>query len=222
MTKHVIMLSGFKNAGKDTTANILGKYLLKEHNSIEYYALAQPIKHIASILFEIPYEVLDGKTKENRHLREQPDKFWEQYIPNFTPRKSLTLLGTDVLREYIHDDIWILKAQKYILTSTADVVIITDLREPNEESKMAEFCKNNGIYVHHFNIRRQTPIWLNLAIKAYFNKDEDAYNALEEMGVHPSEWKQVGLTPDVIIMNNRDDYTLFIQKQLEVYFDAYH
>lgn len=215
MATRLIMISGFKNAGKDTTAKLLSQKFIYDFNSIEYYALARPIKEIASILFNIPFEVLDGKTPENRTLRETIDQFWEPYIPDFTPRKSLTMLGTDVLRQYIHDDIWILKAQKYILDSSSNTVVITDLREPNEEVKLERFCEDNDISCIHINIERERPSWFNIAKKAYFDNDQHSIDNLETLGIHPSEWKQVGLTPDIVIYNQQNDYVNHLCDQLD-------
>lgn len=217
MANKLIMLSGFKNAGKDTTAKLLSQCFLYELNSIEYYALARPIKEVASILFNIPFEVLDGKTTENRELRETIDPFWQEHIPDFTPRKALTMLGTDVIRQYIHDDIWILKAQKYIVDSSSNVLIVTDLREPNEEVKLERFCDDNDIECVHINIEREKPSWYNIAVKAYFNNDQQSIDNLKTLGIHPSEWKQVGLTPDITLYNHSSDYVNDLIEQLQHY-----
>lgn len=215
MNKTVIMLSGYKDSGKDTTSNIISHLTLQHYLSIEYYAFATPIKQIASVMFNIPFSVMDGKTPEDRRQREAVDEFWAQHIPDFTPRKSLTMLGTDILRQYVHDDIWILKAQRYIKDSNANLIIITDLREPNEESKMESFCEKEGFECIHINILRETPTWIDIAKNAYFNESEEALEQLKEINVHPSEWKQVGLTPDFQVLNNEDDYFTTISQQLK-------
>lgn len=217
MTKKVIMLSGFKNAGKDTTAKLIADTVIgnnKPYNSCIYYAFALPIKQAASVIFDIPFDILDGKTADNRKLRETVNEFWSKIIPNFTPRKGLTMLGTDILREHIHDDIWILNAQKQILECNYDLFIITDLREPNEEIKIEQFCNDNNIEVLHINIVRELPSWYNVALKAY-DGDQKSLDILTELEVHASEWKQVGLTPDIVILNNSDDFKHNIIKQIE-------
>lgn len=216
MKKTVIMLSGFKGAGKDTTAEILGRKLVSYDNSIEYKALATPIKQAASAVFGIPYEILEGKTPENRKLREQQHEFWSTVIPNFTPRLSLTMLGTDILRQYIHDDLWILRMQQDILATVNNTIIITDLREPNEETKIEQFCHDNAINVYHIRINRDNPDWyhdgLNI-IKTF--KEEQWDSEFRQLNVHPSEWKQLLLTPDYIIDNTLPDYEEHILSQLK-------
>lgn len=216
MVKTVIMFSGFKNSGKDTSSEILSSLLVSKCNSVQFYSFATPIKRAASVIFDIPFEVLEGKTVEARRIREEEHPFWSSIIPEFTPRKSLTMIGTDVIRKYIHDDIWILNAQNQILNSNQSHFIITDLREPNEEVKMEQFCKEQGIKVLHINVMRDIPVWHSYAVKAWFDDCSESLKYLDENGIHASEWKQVGLTPDHYVYNNSIDYTDNIRNQLSL------
>lgn len=219
MPTRVIMLSGFKNSGKDTTAKILAKFLINNDDydvkSIEYQSFALPIKAAASKIFGIPFEVLEGKTPENRELREQVDPFWSQVIPEFTPRKSLTMLGTDILRKYIHNDLWVLRMQQSILSSNSDTIIITDLREPNEKDKIEAFCRENDIKVCHVHINRINPDWYEDGMNIILEENPENWESeFEKLNVHPSEWKQLLLIPDFSIDNTEPDYESHIEKQL--------
>lgn len=222
MPNRVIMLSGFKNAGKDTTATILSKFLRNHEDydvtSVEYESFALPIKMAARDIFGIPFEVLEGKTPENREIREQVDPFWSQYIPDLTPRKSLTMLGTDILRKYIHDDLWVLRMQQSILSSSSDTIIITDLREPNEKDKIEQWCKQHDIKVTHIHINRVNPEWYEDGMNIILNMNPEIWDSeFEKIDVHPSEWKQLLLLPDFYIDNTKSDYENNIKEQLRNY-----
>lgn len=216
MTKRVIMLSGFKDAGKDTTANLIKCLLEARDTTVHDVALAKPIKKVCSELFGIDFDILDGKTAENRAKREEVDSFWSRYISGFTPRNSLTMLGTDILRKELFDDIWIVRCLQEILNRDEHTVLITDLREPNEEFKIREFGRDYDIEVIHLNVKRYHPSWFSLAVQAY-DGHVNSVNELERLGVHSSEWKQVGLMPDYVIHNEREDYVANITRQLKAY-----
>ena len=71
-------------------------------------SFAAPLKDVCASIFGWERKLLEGDTIESREFRETPDIFWTRNtgIDNFTPRLALQLMGTDVLRDHFHSDIW--------------------------------------------------------------------------------------------------------------------
>lgn len=201
MTKVVYLISGFKNAGKDTTADVLGG-MLDSHLRLEY---ASNIKSIASTIFGVPYEVLAGKTPENRAKREEIIPFWSDYIPGLTGRKTLTLLGTDIIRKHLLDEIWSLSTIESIVSMDYPNAIVSDLRDPRVEETLArEILPSYGYEVVSIRVQGgHEPPWLDDAHRAFFNNDNEAIQRLTDIDVHVTEWVQVGLQPDYTITNHK-------------------
>lgn len=58
-----------------------------------------------------------------------------QITPQWTARQVLQFIGTDLLRDKVDKDIWVnagLKRAQHLLTTSASLVVITDVRFPNE------------------------------------------------------------------------------------------
>lgn len=212
--REIVALSGFKNSGKDTAGNLITEIL---GDNTRIIAFADPIKKAASEIFGIPHEILLGRTPENRKKRDELDEFWSQYIDDFTGRKALTMIGTDVIREYVLDEIWILRLKREIEDNPNTNFVITDLREPNEEQTLYSLQDENT-NVTHLNIHKDDciPSWTNIAIRAALFNDEIALGILEKKNIHPSEWKQVALNPTDKIYNNGTISDM--AKKLENYF----
>jgi len=99
----IIGLVGFIGSGKDTVASRFISYgCIKD-------SFAAPLKDACAAIFGWPRALLEGDTVESREFRETPDMFWARKlgIDNFTPRLALQLVGTDVLRNHFHQDIWL-------------------------------------------------------------------------------------------------------------------
>jgi hypothetical protein len=124
----VIGVTGFKGSGKDTVGNFLVE------NGFTKLSFATILKDISAQLFGWPRHLLEGDTKESRDWREEIDPWWSEKLgnPNFTRRLALQLMGTEVMRKGLHDDIWILCVERQILQSKNDKFVITDCRFPNE------------------------------------------------------------------------------------------
>ncbi len=204
MNKSVYLISGFKDSGKDTTARLLYALLQQYHERVEVLEYANKIKDIASIIFDIPRDVLAGKTPEQRAQREEVIPFWSQYIPGLTGRKTLTMLGTDVIREHVLDEIWSLATINQIINTNATAFIISDLRDPEVEEPLARsILPDYGCEVISIRMDAEKPSWYADAMQAYYDKSHLAIQRLVENNVHYTEWGQVGLRPDVFIENYR-------------------
>lgn len=131
---NLIALVGFIGSGKDTA----GRHLVETHG---YYdiAFADALKDTCAAVFCWDREMLDGKNPQSREWRNQIDPWWAEHleIPHFTPRWALQHIGTDVMRKFIRDDLWILNVRRRIDTireqhGPETKIVLTDGRFPNE------------------------------------------------------------------------------------------
>lgn len=190
----IIGLVGFIGSGKDTVADMLiGHGCVKD-------SFAAPLKDTICAVFGWPREMLEGSTAESREFRETPDMFWSRKlgIPNFTPRLALQLVGTDVMRDHFHQDIW-LNSLEYRMRSYKNqpCVVISDARFRNELSLIHELG-GKIIWVQ----RGGLPEWYETACDA--NKGNVISTKLMQTkykDVHKSEWDWAGFKVDYVIKN---------------------
>lgn len=148
--RKIICITGFEGSGKDTVASILEKeYQFKR------LSFATNLKKALCAIFGWKYEDLEGLTKESREWREQVDVFWAEELgqPDFTPRKALQYVGTNLFRNHLHPDIWIKSLKKEIIQTPGNIVIV-DGRFPNEIeaiTKMGGYC---------VRVTRDSPAWM--------------------------------------------------------------
>ena len=156
---------GVAGSGKDTAATFTG---------LPKYSFAGVLKDVCSTLFSWDRDALEGDTAESRQWRETVDPWWAEKldIPKFTPRYALQYLGTDVLRNHFHSDIWILALERKLPES----FVISDVRFENEIQIL------NSLGVHLVEIVKDVPPWYDDAIS--LTKQE----VIDKWGVHPSEF----------------------------------
>jgi len=121
----LIGICGKAGAGKDT----VGDYL-KRHYGFNGIALADPIKRLVKDVF-----VLDDHTVYNREAREQPLEQWDEW----SVRKLLQFVGTELFREKIDDAIWV-KSLWYRIKDSDENYVVTDVRFPNELRFFVDNC----------------------------------------------------------------------------------
>jgi len=123
--------------------------------------------------------MLEGKTESSRYWREQPDKFWsEKFGKPVTPRWVLQYFGTEVMRQTMHDAIWI---DSCLMRYNGAPTVIADTRFQNE-LKMIQKSGGKLILVK----RGELP-----------SKEE-----MQKQGAHKSEWDWMGWNFDFVIENN--------------------
>ena len=128
----IIGICGLIGSGKDTIA----AHLVQSHGYMRY-SWATPLKDIASVLFGWDRDMLEGTTADLRALREQRDDWWSNKLDkDWSPRYALQYVGTEVMRNSLHPDIWVLAGQRRI-AGMGDVVI-PDTRFPNEIEAIRE------------------------------------------------------------------------------------
>jgi hypothetical protein len=132
---NIIGITGIIGSGKDTFGKMIQESLAKNNKEEwEIKKYAGHLKIITSLLLNIPLHLLeDRKVKENIISNE-----WG----TMTVRKFMQLLGTDALRDKVHQDIWVNSLFNYYNYHSR--WIITDVRFDNEARKIIE---NQGIII---------------------------------------------------------------------------
>lgn len=136
----IIGLCGAQGAGKDTVGGILES----KHGFVKL-AFASAIKDILSALFSWPRDMLEGLTTESREWRETPNEYWSNKlaIQDFSPRRAMQIVGTDLFRNHLNQDIWINIIENKIMTlreSDPNInIVITDCRFANEFDMIRKF-----------------------------------------------------------------------------------
>jgi dephospho-CoA kinase len=153
MTQPVIIaLTGRKGHGKDTSANIIAnEFIARGKGNIAYFAFADILKDIVCRSLSITGEDIE-------HIKYQPGikiangKNFRDYINS---------LG-DILKHYFGYDVWAKKTTKRIedacLNLKLDLILVTDLRYPIEQSHLQKFCEDNGydfITIKVINLNKQ-------------------------------------------------------------------
>ena len=127
----IILICGKAGAGKDT----IGNYLSTQYG-FHVDALAAPIKRLVGDVFVIPKDVL-----YDRNLREQPMKDWD----GWTVRKLLQIIGTELFRKQICDDIWVRSLWLRIREKSEVNWAVTDVRFPNEQEFLQSQFKDEVV-----------------------------------------------------------------------------
>lgn len=193
----IIGICGFIGSGKDTIAD----YLVNLHH-FRRESFANSLKDAVANVFGWDRTLLEGRTKQAREWREQPDAWWSQRLGKpITPRWVLQQWGTDVLRTGFHDDIWIASLENKLRNSNDDVVI-TDCRFPNE-IKAIRAAGGKVIRV----VRGPEPKWYDAAVSVNRGPNGNSSWALslgilDKAKIHSSETSWVGYDFDAILDNN--------------------
>ena len=208
----IVGFVGFIGSGKDTAAD----YLVNFHG-FRRDSFAATLKDSVACVFGWDRTLLEGRTKESREWREQPDEWWSERLGKpITPRYILQFWGTEVCRNGFHNDIWIASLENKI-RKTQDNVVITDVRFPNEIKSI----KNAGGKV--FRIKRGLdPEWYQEAVNYNQGPTNMRWSlskmALDRLQVHASESSWVGNPSiDADIDNNGtiDDLYRQLKSQVE-------
>ena len=194
----IIGITGLIGSGKDTIA----AHLVEKHG-YERYSWATPLKDMTAILFGWDRDMLEGTTPEQREQREKVDPWWDRKMDKYelvSPRWALQFIGTEVMRDTLHKDIWVLAGMKRI--AGKQNVVIPDTRFPNEIKAIKEM---GGVI---WNVQRgPLPEWYGKL--AELKKDPNFTPATIEWfmsknypHVHASEYSWAGTTFDAVFYNN--------------------
>ena len=198
MVREIIGITGLAGSGKDT----IGDIVTNNFANWEKMSFASHLKDVTALLFGMDRKMLAGETPEDRAKRELPDEFWSnKFGKDFTPRYALQFLGTNLLRNQLHPNIWVDCLERKILSSKKNIVI-TDVRFPNE----INMIKNIGGEIWRVE-RGSLPNWFRKVESWNKNKENLEYDipyyVPEISNIHESEWRWVGYdNPTHIFENN--------------------
>lgn len=191
----IISISGRIGSGKDTVAD----FLVEKYN-FKRYSFAESVKDCLSAIFCWERHLLDGYTKESREFREKVDVWWSNRlgIENFSPRFAMQYYGTNIMRNYFHQEIWIASLECK-LKKESQHSVVTDCRFPNEFYSIKEL---GGTTVRVE--RGVDPKWYEYARCLDVDK-------LNQENIHPSEYLSVSLPYDFFIRNDSTLNDLYLK-----------
>lgn len=189
----IVSITGLIGSGKDSIAS----YLIENYH-FEKESFAGALKDAVAAVFGWDREMVEGATRISREWREKIDPWWAERlgIPHLSPRWVLQNWGTEVFRQYFHNDIWIASLENKLRSKTNNIVL-TDSRFPNELTMVREQEGSLLIRVK----RGDDPDWFPLAADAN-DGNILAKLKLHELNVHASEYSWVGERFDIILDNN--------------------
>lgn len=139
MSIKVIGLTGYKQCGKSTLAKAIIDKAAAMGRIGTIYSFAKPLKEVCHTLFGGLDDNWYGDLKTQK-FPEWSLRLGEAYS---TPRRILQTMGTEIFRNHIDKDFWLMVADRYIAdiqkAEGVDFVIIDDVRFDNE----AQFIVTN-------------------------------------------------------------------------------
>ncbi len=188
----IIGICGLIGSGKDTVAS----YLIENYN-FEKDSFAATLKDVLSNLFGWDRKLLEGNTEESREWRIKPDEWWENQlnIPDFTPRKMMQIIGTDIMRKHFHKNIWVYTLLKRIEKIEDKNIVITDCRFPSEIEAVR---KAGGIIIR---VIKDIPHWYNMGISAALG-GQYAIERMIHNSIHESEYQHLSVKEDITLLND--------------------
>lgn len=231
----IVAITGSAGSGKDSLANIVIKNSKEKWVKLSF---ASHLKDVVALLFGFDRAMLEGDTVEHRVLRETPDKFWSEKMgKDFTPRQALQIVGTDLLRNQLHQNIWVDCLEQKMQNMDCNI-LITDCRFKNEIEMLKkmdatfvrmEFEEKPNYWqpALFYNYAYGTPLvlndWITLQPFAEELEKKFEYGSIDKnvllmlanstiitnklINVHISEWDWIGY--------DRPDYTFIHQDTIE-------
>lgn len=209
----LIGILGPAGSGKTT----VGKILVEKYD-YKQLAYADALKDVASVMFGWDRKLLEGDTNESRAFRETTDDFWsKKFNMLVTPRIMMKHLGTEVLRECLNKDIWVMIMERRL--QNHDKVVITDVRFKNEIKLINSL---DGKLVEVF--RDPVPDYYYVAKHANSYSEHMACRMMQQHhpDVHSSEWEWIGTKTHGQISNNGtiQDLESAVDKMLDVLYNG--
>ena len=176
----LIGVVGLISSGKGTVAD-----RLEQEHKFRKDSFAKSLKDAVSSMFNWDREMLEGKSDKSRAWREKPDTFWiKRFGKDVTPRWVLQYFGTEVMRQGMHDSIWI---DSCLARYNGTPTVIADTRFENE-IKMIRESGGKIILVK----RGQDPDWFTSYVEGN----------IIPAGIHSSEYAWAKSDFDYVIKNN--------------------
>lgn len=208
MKADIIALMGNKGAGKDTIANMIKKNAT-QYDEVIIMSFADSLKDATSAIFGFDRQMLEGGTVESRNWREKEiPELSEKMGVKVTPRFLLQRIGTNILRKYLYDGIWVDSVLAKIKNTIEEdntksyLFIITDCRFKNEIKVLAKVCPGTK-FVEVDRRFRSTKMY------AYAYKYNNTHNPFVKAYCwfmlkkeHRSDWDWVGVVKNPILIYN--------------------
>ncbi len=195
----IIGICGQIGSGKDTVA----QYLVAEHG-FKQASFAGILKDVISVMFGWERSLLTGDTSVSREFREQVDTWWATRLnlPHLTPRWVMQHVGTNVLRNQFHPDIWLACLENKIRRMEQCNIVLSDCRFLNE---IEAITRQRGKICSV--VRGANPIWYDTASAQNARLWEhgvvvDDIMSREYPDVAISEYSVAGYKFDSVITNN--------------------
>lgn len=180
MSKTVILLCGSAGSGKDTSYEMLKK---QWDCHVRSYSFGRPLKEIVVDLCRLFYNAeFSAESMNNLEYKEvkRPEQimYLDGEAHSLVLRTVLQQVGTDILRKQLGDDIFakavIQNIAEQMSQPSPQIAIITDLRFPNEQKCIMDYCFQNGykcmtIFIHRDNF-----------LQSHGHSSESYYNHLEK------------------------------------------
>lgn len=183
--RNIVGLCGLIGSGKGTVAD----YLCHDYK-FQKLSFADALKDGVAGIFGYDRDMLEGDTSASRAARERPDAFWSELMGReITPRYILQIMGTEIMRQNFHPDIWVKLVEKELGRRPTAWFTIPDARFPNEVDMIREM--GGEIW---WVKRGPWPDWV-----APWRE-----MGIEPEGVHESEYMWMLKEPDRIIENDGD------------------
>ena len=176
----LIGVVGLIGSGKGTVSD-----RLEQKHNFRKDSFAKSLKDAVSSMFNWDREMLEGKTDESRAWREKPDVFWsKRFGKDVTPRWVLQYFGTEVMRQGMHDSIWI---DSCMARYDGKPTVIADTRFENEIKIIREM--GGSILLVK---RGQDPDWITSYVEGN----------IKPSGIHSSEYAWAKSEFDYVIKND--------------------
>ena len=186
----ILGIIGLINSGKSTVANIL----VEDYGFIKV-SFADSLKDAVASIFGWDRQLLQGDTEASRMWREQRDDYWSNVMQHdVTPRWVLQHIGTDVMREHFHKNIWVHSLMKKLTDANSNYVI-SDVRFRNEVDVI--LSQNGQIWEIQ---RPPLPDWYSMDYTDY--DDLARHMNIYYPEIHASEWDWQLTKRNHVIQNN--------------------
>jgi len=140
-----IAVSGKKQSGKDTLVDFLDP-LFSSSGTVESFSFADELKKFLIVGLGLKHEGLYGTNEQKNELTEY---LWDNFPYEIrrsnalndsidprsgpmTNREIMQVFGTDIMRSYFDDKIWVNSCFRSIEKSGVDVAFVPDMRFPSE------------------------------------------------------------------------------------------
>lgn len=130
----LILVNGKKRSGKDYFAQMLKAEFAKCGKTAEVMSFADPIKRIIARTFDISLQELDDYKNEARSVgvsHSKMDGYEFEKLTDF--RLILQRFGTEAMKEWFGEDVWVQLLMGNANHCNADFVIVPDFRFLTEE-----------------------------------------------------------------------------------------